>query len=550
MAKMLKFREDALKAIMKGVQTLSKAVIVTLGPKGRNVVINKKFGVPLSTKDGVTVAKEIVLADKFENMGAALVKEASSKTADLAGDGTTTAIVIAESIVKNGVKNVIAGANPSAIKRGIEKASRRLCEALTQQAKKVVSHEEIKQVASISANNDIEVGEMIAEAMKKVGKDGTITIGEAKGIETVLEVVEGMQFDKGYSSPYFITNAEKMSVEFSNALVLITDKKLSNARDLVPILEQVVEKVKRPLLIIADDVDGEALATLVVNKLKAGLAVCAVKAPGFGDRRKAMLQDIAILTGATVISEEVGLTIEEAALAHLGSAKKIKVTKDETTIVEGAGDSHALQERIIQIRSEIKNSKSDYDKEKLEERLAKLSGGVAVINVGAMTETELKEKKARVEDALHATRAAVREGIVAGGGVALIRAAASLSELHLDDEEMIGVSIVRDAAYAPASAIATNCGKQGDLVAEKIAEQKGAFGFNGLTGEYSKDLFADGVIDPVLVTKSALTNGASVAGMIITISAMIVEKPKPKSEQPAGDPMGGMGGMGMGGMDF
>ena len=542
---MLQFNEEALKSILKGVKTLAKAVIVTLGPKGRNVVINRGFGAPLSTKDGVTVAKEIALKDKFENMGAQLVKEASSKTSDVAGDGTTTAIVLAEAIYTEGVKNVIAGANPMSVKRGIDKAVLQMHEALDKMATKISNPEEIKQIATISANNDPEVGSIIADAMAKVGKDGTITIAEAKGIDTTLDVVEGMQFDKGYLSPYFVTNAEKMAVEYENALILITDKKLSSARDLIPILEKVMEKSQRPLLIIAEDVDSEALATLVVNKLKAGLPVCAVKSPAFGDRRKAMLEDIAILTGATVVTEDVGLSIEDAGLEVLGRAKKIKISKEETTIVDGAGDPKKIQERVAQIRAEIANCKSDYDKEKLEERLAKLAGGVAVINVGAATEAALKEKKARVEDALHATRAAALEGIVPGGGVALLRAVKSLDKLKLEGDEQIGVQIIRDAAFAPAIAIARNCGKQGNLIAEKIFEQEGAWGYNGLTDTFG-DLLKDGVIDPVLVTKSALLNAASVSGLLITIAAMITDKPQPKSK--AAMPMDGMGGMGMGGM--
>jgi chaperonin GroEL len=548
MAKMLQFNEEALKSILKGVKTLAKAVIVTLGPKGRNVVINKGFGTPLSTKDGVTVAKEIALKDKFENMGAQLVKEASSKTSDVAGDGTTTAIVLAEAIYSFGVKNVIAGANPMSVKRGIEKAVEKMNEALDKIATKISKPEEVKQIATISANNDPEIGAIIAEAMEKVGKDGTITIAEAKGIDTTLDVVEGTQFDKGYLSPYFVTNAEKMTVEFENALILITDKKLSNARDLVPILEKVMEKTQRPLLIIADDVDGEALATLVVNKLKAGLPLCAVKAPAFGDRRKAMLEDIAILTGGKVVTEEVGLSLDDVGLEVIGKAKKIKVSKEETTIVDGAGDTRMIQARIAQIRAEIANTTSDYDREKLEERLAKLVGGVAVINVGAATEAELKEKKARVEDAMHATRAAVAEGIVPGGGVALLRAVKSLDKLKLEGDEQIGVEIIREAAFAPATAIANNCGKQGNLIAEKIFEKEGAWGYNGLTDSFG-DLLKEGVIDPVLVTKSALTNAASVAGLLITIAAMITDKPKPKSKAAMPmDGMGGMGGMGMGGM--
>ncbi len=552
MAKMLKFDEDALRSLMKGVRQLAKAVIVTLGPKGRNVVINKGLGAPLSTKDGVTVAKEIVLKDKFENMGAQLVKEAASKTSDVAGDGTTTAIVLAEAIFNEGIKNVMAGANPMSIKRGIDKAAQRLLQELTALSTPVSKPEEVKQIATISANNDLSIGSIIAEAMQKVGKDGTITIGEASGIETTLDVVEGMQFDKGYASPYFITNPEKMSVELDNPYILICDKKLSNAKELVPILEKVVERGQKPLLILAEDVEGEALATLVVNKLKAGLAVCAVKAPAFGDRRKEMLNDIAILTGATVITEEVGLKLEDADLMHLGRAKKVKVTKEETTIVDGVGDLKAVQGRIAELKGAIAKSTSDYDKEKLEERLAKLVGGVAVINVGAATEAEMKEKKARVEDALHATRAAVAEGVVPGGGVALLRALKGLDALRLEGEEMIGLDCVRKACFAPATAIATNCGKQGNLIAEKIFENKGAFGYNGLTDTFG-DLNKEGVRDPVLVTKSALANGASVAGMLVTIAAMVTDKPEPKAKAGAGSMdemggMGGMGGMGMGGM--
>ncbi|NNM43693.1 MAG: chaperonin GroEL [Chlamydiae bacterium] len=555
MSKMLQFNEEALKSILKGVKTLARAVIVTLGPRGRNVVINKGMGSPLSTKDGVTVAREISLKDKFENMGAQLVKEASSKTSDVAGDGTTTAIVLAEEIYSLGVKNVIAGANPMSIKKGIEKAVFVMNEALDALATKVSRPEEVTQIATISANNDHDIGAIIGQAMQKVGKDGIITIAAAKSIDTTLDVVEGMQFDKGYLSPYFITNPEKMTVEMENPLILIIDKKVSSAKELVPILEKIMEKGQKPLLIIAEDLDSEALATLVVNKLKAGLPVCAVKAPAFGDRRKAMLQDLAILTGATVVSEEVGLKLEDVGLEVLGRAKKIKVAKEETTIIDGQGNSKVLQDRIAQIRAEIANTTSDYDREKLEERLAKLVGGVAIINIGAATESELNEKKARVEDALHATRAAVAEGIVPGGGVALLRAVKSLDKLKLSAEEMIGVEIIRQAAYAPARAIATNCGKQGNLIAEKIFESEGAFGYNGLKDCFS-DLIVDGVIDPVLVTKSALTNASSVAGILLTIAAMITDKPKPKSATPSMDEMGGMGGMGgmgmggMGGMDM
>ncbi|QVL57870.1 MAG: chaperonin GroEL [Simkaniaceae bacterium] len=549
MAKMMQFNETALKSILKGVKTLAKTVIVTLGPKGRNVVINKGLGTPLSTKDGVTVAKEISLKNKFENIGAGLVKEASSKTSDVAGDGTTTAIVLAEAIFKEGVKNVIAGANPMSVKRGIDRAVQIMIEELDKLSTPVSKHEEIQQVATISANNDPEIGEMIADAMKKVGKDGTITIADAKGIDTVLDVVEGMQFDKGYLSPYFVTNAEKMSAELSNAQILITDKKLSNAKELVSILEKVMEQGQKPLLIIAEDIEGEALATLVINKLKGGMPLCAVKAPAFGDRRKAILQDIAILTGATVVSEEVGLSLEEVGLEVLGSAKTIKVGKEETTLIGGAGNHDLVQERISQIRHEMNESSSDYDRGNLEERLAKLAGGVAVINVGAATETEMKEKKARVEDALHATRAAVIDGIVPGGGVALLRAVKALDALKLKGEEKIGADIVRRAAFAPATAIATNCGKEGNMVAEKVYEGEGPFGYNGLTDTY-EDLLKAGVIDPVLVTKSALKHASSIASLLITVACMITDRPEPKSEAPMdGGGMPGMGGMGgMGGM--
>lgn len=544
MPKMMQFNETALKSILKGVKTLAKTVIVTLGPKGRNVLINKGLGAPLSTKDGVTVAKEISLKDKFENIGAGLVKEASSKTSDVAGDGTTTAIVLAEAIFKEGVKNVIAGANPMSVKRGIDRAVQVMIEELNKLSTPVSNHEEIQQVASISANNDPEIGEMIADAMKKVGKDGTITIADAKGIDTVLDVVEGMQFDKGYLSPYFVTNAEKMTTEFSNAQILITDKKLSNAKELVSILEKVMEQAQKPLLIIAEDIEGEALATLVINKLKGGMPLCAVKAPAFGDRRKAVLQDIAVLTGATVVSEEVGLSLEEVGLEVLGSAKTVKIGKEEATIIDGGGNHAIVQERIKQIRYEMDEATSDYDRGNLEERLAKLAGGVAVINVGAVTESEMKEKKARVEDALHATRAAVIDGIVPGGGVALLRAIKALDTLKLKGDEKIGVDIVRRSAFAPATAIATNCGMEGNMVAEKVYEGEGSFGYNGLTGTF-EDLLKAGVIDPVLVTKSALKHASSIASLLITVACMITDKPEPKSSEPQMDPgMGGMGGMG------
>lgn len=546
MPKMMQFNEEALKSILKGVKTLAKAVIITLGPRGRNVVIWKEFGSPTSTKDGVSVAKEIVLKDKFENLGAQLVKEAASKASDVAGDGTTTAIVLAEALFSEGVKNVAAGANPMSVKRGIEKAVDALVRELDALAVPVSSPEEIRQIAAISANNDPDIGAIISEAMQRVGRDGIVTIGEAKGIETVLDVVEGMQFDKGYISPYFITDAEKMSVEMENASIFITDKKLSTTKEIVPILEMIAEKNGRPLLIIAEDVEGDALATLVVNKIKGSLPVCAVKAPGFGERRKAMLEDIAILTGATLVSEEMGYTLENAEAEMLGHAKKIKISKEETLLVDGSGRPKEVQKRVAQIKFEMEKSTSDYDRQKLEERLAKLSGGVAVVNVGAMTEAEAGEKKARIEDALHATRAAALQGVVPGGGVALIRASKALKALNLKGDEAIGVEIVRKAAQAPVSAIATNCGKNGQWVAEKIAEKEGAFGYNGLTDQFS-DLIKDGVLDPVLVTKSALKHAASVAGMLITIAAIVTDKPEPKKkgQMPSAPPMDmGMGGMG------
>ena len=547
MPKLLKFNEDALKSLLKGVKTLSKAVIVTLGPRGRNVVINKGFSTPLSTKDGVTVAKEISLKDKFENIGAQLVKEASSKTADIAGDGTTTAIVLAEAIFAEGVKNVIAGASPIDVKRGIDKGVDLLIKELDLLSTKISSREEVKQIASISANNDPVIGEIIAKAMDKVGTDGSITIGDAKGIETTLSVVEGMQFDKGYLSPYFINNSEKMSVEFSSPSIFLTDKKLTSAKEIVSILEAAQAKAQnRPIVIIADDVDSEALSTLVINKIKAGLQVCAVKAPAFGDRRKAILQDIAIITGATLITEELGYQLEDVSPEHFGSAKTVKIFKEETTIIDGEGSTDSIKARIAQIKNEISNSTSDYDKEKLQERLARVAGGVAVVEVGAPTEAELNEKKARIEDALHATKAATREGIVAGGGVALIRAAKVLSDLKLSHDEQVGVEILRKACFAPAIAIANNCGMQGNLVAEKISEHKEKnFGYNGLTDTY-EDLVKSGVIDPVLVTKSALKNAASISSLLLTISAAVTDKPQPKSAaMPAGmEGMGGMGGMG------
>ena len=552
MPKILQFNEKALKSILTGVNTLAKAVIVTLGPKGRNVILDK--GTPQSTKDGVSVAKEVSLKGTFENMGAELLKEASIKTSDVVGDGTSTSIVIAEAIVEEGVKNVMAGANPMTLKRGIDKATCLLTEALDKLSTPVSQPEEIKQIATISANNDPEIGGMIARAMEKVGKDGTISIGEAKGIETVLDVVEGMKIDdKGYLSPYFVTNGEKMTVEFTDAQILITDKKLSSAKELVPILEKIMEGGQKPLLIIAEDVEGEALATLVLNKLKGGLPICAIKAPAFGDRRKAMLEDIAILTGATVVTEEVGLSLEEVGTEVLGSAASAKIGKEDTVLIGGKGDQGLLKERIALIRNEIENSTSDYDKGNLEERLAKLSGGVAVLQVGAPTEAEAQEKKARADDALHATRAAVMEGIVPGGGVALLRAISALDNVSgLSDEEAVGFDIVKRAALAPAIAIANNCGKQGNLIAEKVLQETGSVGYNGLTDKI-EDLLKAGVIDPVLVTKSAFKNAASIASLLLTVACLVSDKPEPQKEVGAGGGMpGGMGGMGgmpgMGGM--
>jgi len=547
MPKLFQFQETALKSLLQGVKTLAKAVIVTLGPKGRNVVIGKEFGSPLSTKDGVTVAQEVHLKDKFENMGAQLVKEAASKAADMAGDGTTTAIVLAEALLAEGVKTVIAGADPMDVKRGIELGVKALEKALDEMARKVKSPEEIAQIATISANNDAGIGALVGEAMQKVGKDGIVSIGEAKGIDTELKVVEGMQFDKGYISPYFITNAEKMAVEFEHPAIFITDKKLSTVKQIVPFLEKYTQaKHVRPLLLIADDVEGEALATLVVNKIKAGLVVAAVKAPGFGDQRKAVLEDIACLTGATVVSDEVGYDLEDVGLEVLGSAKKVNISKEETTLVDGAGKPKEIQKRVAQIRHQLQETTSDYDREKLEQRLAKLAGGIAVVYVGAATETEAAEKKMRIEDALHATRAAVAEGIVPGGGVALIRASKVLVKQKTSSGEAIGLETLRKACYAPAAAIARNCGKNGDLIAEKIAEKDGSWGYNGLTDEFS-DLVKDGVIDPVLVTKSALRHAASVSGLLMTIAAMITDKPEPKKKAPPAPAPGmGMGGMGMG----
>jgi chaperonin GroEL len=542
MAKDIKYSQKAREAILRGVDTLADAVKVTLGPRGRNVVLEKSFGSPTITKDGVTVAKEIELEDKFENMGAQMVKEVASKTSDVAGDGTTTATVLAQAIYKEGSKLVAAGVNPMAIKRGIEKAVEAVVEELKKLSKPTKDQEEIAQVGTISANNDTTIGNIIAEAMNKVGKEGVITVEEAKSMETTLEIVEGMQFDRGYTSPYFVTDPEKMTVNLSNPYILLNEKKISGMKDLIPILEQIA-RMGKPLLIIAEDVEGEALATLVVNKLRGTLQVCAVKAPGFGDRRKAMLEDIAILTGGKVISEDLGLKLENVTLNDLGTAKTVTIDKDNTTIVDGGGSRKDLEGRVKQIRAQIDETTSDYDREKLQERLAKLVGGVAVIHVGAATETEMKEKKARVEDALNATRAAVEEGIVPGGGVALLRAAKGLEKLKLEGEEQSGVTLVHRALEEPIRQIANNAGAEGSVVVEKVKDQKGGFGFNAETGKY-EDLMKAGIIDPTKVTRFALQNASSVAALLLTTEAMIAEKPKDREDMPHMPPGGGMGGMG------
>ena len=539
-AKVLKFDSEAMASMKKGIDLLAKAVSVTLGPKGRNVVIDKKFGAPTVTKDGVTVAKEIELEDPFENMGAQMVKEVASKTSDVAGDGTTTATVLAQAIFTQGLKNVTAGANPTALKRGIDLAIKEVVENLKKMSREVAGKKEIAQVGAISANNDETIGNLIADAMDKVGKDGVITVEEAKSIETTLDVVEGMQFDRGFVSPYFVTDSENMEVVMEDALILIHDKKISAMKDLLPILEKAAQTGK-PLLIIAEDIEGEALATLVVNKLRGTLKVAAVKAPGFGDRRKAMLEDIAILTGGRVISEETGFKLENASLDDLGQAKRITIDKDNTTIVEGAGSTEAIKARVNQIKAQIENTTSDYDREKLQERLAKLAGGVAVIKIGAATEVEMKEKKARVEDALHATRAAVEEGIVPGGGVALLRSIKVLDNLKVDGDMAIGVDIVRRALEEPIRRIVENAGLEGSVVVNRVKEQDGAFGFNAQTEEY-EDLLKAGVIDPTKVTRSALENAASVSGLLLMTEAMITEKEEEKPAAPAMPP-GGMGGM-------
>ena len=544
MAKQLIFDEAARKRILKGVETLAKAVKATLGPKGRNVLIDKKFGAPLVTKDGVTVAKEIELENPYENMGAQMVREVASRTADNAGDGTTTATVLAEAIYKEGLRNVAAGSNPIFLKRGIDKAIEAAVKELAKNSKNVKDREEIRQVATVSANWDAEIGNIIAEAMDKVGKDGTITVEEAKSIETTLDVVEGMQFDKGYLSPYFVTSADTMEAVLEDTYVLIHEKKISSLSDLLPIL-QAVAKTGKPLMIIAEDVEGEALAALVVNRLRGTLNVCAVKAPGFGDRRKAMLEDIAILTGGRCITEDLGIKLENVQLADLGKAKRITVSKENTTIVEGGGKSSDIQARVKQIRRAIEETTSDYDREKLQERLAKMAGGVAVINVGAATEPEMKEKKMRVDDALHATRAAVEEGISAGGSVALLRTAKAIDALQevLTGDEAVGAQIVRRAIEAPLRQLCANAGEEGALVVKEVLKSKGGMGYNVATGQF-EDLFKAGVVDPTKVTRTALQNAGSVAGLLLTTECMIADKPEEK-KAPAMDPsmMGGMGGM-------
>ena len=544
MAKQMKFDVAARTSLMNGVDKLANAVKVTLGPKGRNIMIGKSFGAPNVTKDGVTVAKDVELEDAYENLGAQMAKEVASKTSDAAGDGTTTATVLAQAITREGLKNVAAGANPMDIKRGTDSAVSAVIAEISKMAVKINGKEHIAQVASISANNDAEIGELLANAMEKVGNDGVITIEESKTADTVLDVVEGMQFDRGYLSPYFVTNTDSMEVALENPMILLYDKKISTMKDLLPILEHVAKQGKS-LLIIAEDVDGEALATLVVNKIRGTLKVAAVKAPGFGDRRKAMLEDIAILTGGMLVSEETGAKLEDAPVTVLGQAKSITINKDNTTIVEGAGDSAAIKARIGQIKKQIEDTTSDYDREKLQERLAKLAGGVAVIKVGAATEVEMKEKKDRVDDAMHATRAAVEEGIVAGGGVALIRAASAIDALKLDnDDQKTGASIIRRAIEEPLRQIVINAGLEGSVVVNKVKEGKDGFGYNAKTDKY-EDLIKAGVIDPAKVTKAALGNAASIASMLLTTDCVIVEK---KEDKPAGMPGGMGGGMDMGGM--
>ncbi len=542
-AKVLQYDEQARASILKGVNTLADAVKVTLGPRGRNVILDKTFGAPTVTKDGVTVAKEIELEDKFENMGAQMVREVASRTSDVAGDGTTTATILAQALYREGAKNVAAGMNPMDLKRGIDKAVEVVVEELKKLSKPTKDQKEIAQVGTISANNDDSIGNIIAEAMGKVGKEGVITVEEAKGLETELEIVEGMQFDRGYISPYFVTNPEKMETNYEDPFFLIHDKTISGMKDLLPILEQIA-KMGKPLVIIAEEVEGEALATLVVNKIRGTLQVVAVKAPGFGDRRKAMLEDIAILTGGKLIAEEMGAKLENTRIEDLGRAKKVTIDKDNTTIIDGAGAREDLEGRVRQIRAQIEETTSDYDREKLQERLAKLVGGVALIRVGAATETEMKEKKARVEDALNATRAAVEEGIVPGGGVAYIRTLPVLDKLQLEGDQQVGVAILKKALEEPLKMIAQNAGQEGSIVVEKVKEKKGAFGFNAASEEY-EDLVKSGVIDPTKVTRFALQNAASVASLMLTTQCMVAEKPKKESPAMPAMPPGGYGGMDM-----
>jgi chaperonin GroEL len=542
MAKQLQFDEAARQTLLRGVEKLARAVKATLGPSGRNVILDKKFGSPTVTKDGVSVAKEIELEDPYENMGAQLIKEVSSKTSDIAGDGTTTATVLAEAIYKEGLRNVTAGANPISLQRGILEASKAIVAQLAEISKEVSDPKEIAQVATVSANWDNEIGGIIADAMDKVGKDGTITVEEAKGIETTLDVVEGMQFDKGYLSPYFVTDPESMDCDLENAYILINEKKISNLKDLLPVLEKIA-KTGKPLLIIAEDVEGEALAALVVNKLRGTLNIAAVKAPGFGDRRKAMLDDIAVLTGGRCITEDLGIKLENIELEDLGEAKRVTIGKEETVIVDGAGGAEAVSGRVGQIRKQIEDTTSDYDREKLQERLAKLSSGVAVINVGAATESEMKEKKARVEDALHATRAAVEEGIVPGGGTALIRATAQIGDLGLSGDEATGADIIVSAIEAPLRQLAANAGLEGALIVEKVKNASGNEGYNVVTGDYV-DLIEAGVVDPTKVTRSALQNAASISGLMLTTEALITDLPEPEpADAGHGHDHGGMGGM-------
>ncbi len=546
-AKEIRFGEDARSRMVRGVNILANAVKATLGPKGRNVVLEKSYGAPTITKDGVSVAKEIELADKFENMGAQMVKEVASKTSDNAGDGTTTATVLAQALIREGSKAVAAGMNPMDLKRGIDKAVVAAVAELKKISKPTADDKAIAQVGTISANSDESIGNIIADAMKKVGKEGVITVEEGSGLDNELDVVEGMQFDRGYLSPYFVNNQQSMSVDLDDPFILLYDKKISNVRDLLPVLEGVA-KAGKPLLIVAEEVEGEALATLVVNTIRGIVKVCAVKAPGFGDRRKAMLEDMATLTGGVVISEEVGLSLEKATLQDLGRAKKIQVTKENTTIIDGAGETSGIEARIKQIKAQIEETSSDYDREKLQERVAKLAGGVAVIKVGASTEIEMKEKKARVEDALHATRAAVEEGVVPGGGVALIRALQAIGELKgINEDQNHGINIAKRAMEAPLREIVTNCGEEPSVVLNNVASGSGNYGYNAATGEYG-DMIAFGILDPTKVTRSALQNAASIAGLMITTEAMVAEAPKKDEPAAAGGMGGGMGGMG--GMDF